>query len=262
MLEMSDVRVSFPSAGGQVTALDGVSLALKAGEFITVIGANGAGKTTLINVIAGAVTPQSGTVSLSGRDVHRVPEHRRAREIARVFHNTQTSICGELTVEENLMLSLTRRATRKPWRLASNHGRRGTAIDALERYGPVLVERLRQRANTLSSGQGQLLAIVMAVIARPTLLLLDEHTSALDPQMSERVMEATNEVVRREELTTVMITHQMRIAARYGDRLMMMGGGRVVDELDSDASERRDENALIQRFRTAVTAGLSDHMLA
>jgi putative tryptophan/tyrosine transport system ATP-binding protein len=160
------------------------------------------------------------------------------------------------------MLALTRRRRRAPWRPARTSRRRATALQTLDRYGPALTDRLRQRAGTLSSGQGQLLAIVMAVIARPRLLLLDEHTSALDPHMSERVMQATDEVVRHEGLATLMITHQMRIAARYGDRLMMMGSGRIVDELPATADERHDEHALIDRFRTAVSTGLSDRMLA
>jgi putative ABC transport system ATP-binding protein len=262
MLELRDIHVSFATPGATITALDGVDLTIADGEFITVIGANGAGKTTLVNVIAGAQQPQRGSIRLGGRDVRRLPEHRRAGDIARVFHNTQASLCGELTIEENLMLALTRRGRRRPWRRASTAARRATALEALERYGPVLTQRLHQRAGTLSSGQGQLLAIVMAVIARPRLLLLDEHTSALDPTMSERVMTATAEVVRREGLSTLMITHHMRIAACYGDRLVMMGRGRIVDELAGDADERRDEGALIDRFRSAVTDGLSDRMLA
>jgi putative tryptophan/tyrosine transport system ATP-binding protein len=262
VLEVADVHVRFPAAGSDVLALDGLNLRLGRGEFVTIIGANGAGKTTLVNVIAGAVSPNRGGVALGGRDLRKVPEHRRARESARVFANTHASICGELTIEENLMLALTRHRHRAPWRLASTRHRREEALRALERYAPALASRPRVHAKTLSSGQGQLLAIVMAVIAKPSVLLLDEHTSALDPRMSDHIMQATEEVIRREHLTTLMITHHMSIATRYGDRLVMMGAGRVVDELDTGAPERSDESALIDRFRSSVAAGVSDRMLA
>lgn len=262
MLDVADVRVSFSVGGSVVKALDGVSLALDAGDFLTVIGANGAGKTTLVNVIAGSVRPSEGKVMLGGEDVRRVPEHRRARKIARVFHHTTNSICGDLTIEENLMLALTRSSRRYPWRPARSRQRRAVAAEALERYAPKLCDRMKQQARSLSSGQGQLLAIVMAVIARPQVLLLDEHTSALDPSTSEAVMQATRQIVEQERIATLMITHQMRIAANYGDELIMMGGGRVVDKLAPDDAARRDEAALIERFRSAAEAGLSDRMLA
>jgi putative ABC transport system ATP-binding protein len=193
--------------------------------------------------------------------MRRVPEHRRARHIARVFHDAHRSLCGEMTIEENLMLALTRASARVPWRFAKSRHRRRTAVEALEQYAPPLTGRLKQRAETLSSGQGQMLAIVMAVIAKPRLLLLDEHTSALDPRMSEQLMTATNEVISRTGLTTLMITHHMGIASRYGDRLLMMNNGRVVDSLSSDDPDRQTEAALISRFRTSVADGLSDRML-
>ncbi len=262
MLRLSDVRVSYSIGGSAINALDGVSLSLDAGDFLTVIGANGAGKTTLVNVIAGAVRPDEGTVVLAGKDVRRLPEHQRAKQIARVFHHTTASICGELTIEENLVLALTRRGRRYPWRLATGRQRRTVAIDAIERYAPTLKDRLKQRANSLSSGQGQLLAIVMAVIAQPDVLLLDEHTSALDPATSEAVMKVTREIVEKEQIATLMITHQMRIAAQYGDRLIMMGRGRVIDQIEADEAGRRSETALIERFRSSVSADVSDRMLA
>jgi putative tryptophan/tyrosine transport system ATP-binding protein len=262
MLSVSDVKVRYSIGGSVVKALDGVDLSLDSGDFLTVIGANGAGKTTLVNVIAGTVRPDEGTVILAGEDVRRVPEHRRAKKIARVFHHTTNSICGELTIEENLMLALTRSGRRWPWRPALGRQRRRVATEALERYAPKLVDRLKQHARSLSSGQGQLLAIVMAVIAKPEVLLLDEHTSALDPSTSEAVMQATRQIVEQERIATLMITHQMRIAANYGGDLIMMGGGRVVDRLGAEEAGRRDEATLIERFRAAATSGLSDRMLA
>lgn len=262
MLTVSDVKVRFPIGGSVVKALDGVSLSLDAGDFLTVIGANGAGKTTLVNVIAGVVRPSEGTVILAGEDVRRVPEHRRAKKVARVFHHTTNSICGELTIEENLMLALTRSGHRYPWRPARGRHRRAVASEALERYAPKLRDRLKQQARQLSSGQGQLLAIVMAVIAKPEVLLLDEHTSALDPSTSEAVMEATRQIVEQERIATLMITHQMRIAANYGGELIMMGGGRIVARLEPEDTDRREEAALIERFRSAAKSGLSDRMLA
>lgn len=261
-LQLRDVRVTFTTAVGGIPALKDVSLHLREGDFATVIGANGAGKSTLVNVIAGAQPTSGGRVELDGEDLAGVPEHRRARMIARVFQDTNASICGELTIEENLMLAATRPHRRSPVRFAVRRHRVRDAAEALDAYGTGLSSRLKQPAGLLSGGQRQLVALAMAVLARPRVLLLDEHTSALDPKMAETVMEATEQLVRDSGLTTLMITHHLGFASRYGNRLLIMNAGRIVDELDPDSPERRDQRLLIERFRTMVAGAVSDRMLA
>ena len=260
-LELRDAGVTYPTPVGDVVhALSEVNLRISPGEFVSVIGSNGAGKSTLVNVIAGSVRLTGGQVSLNGASLDRVAEHRRARRIARVYQDTSSSVCPELTIHENFVLALTRRRRRSPFRLVGAAKRTREAAEILDGYGIGLGARLHQPTGLLSGGQRQLIGLVMAVVAEPEVLLLDEHTSALDPTMAEQVMLATDEVVRERRLTTLMITHNLAHAARFGDRLLVMAGGRIADEIAEGEPERRDEAALIVRFRAAAGAVL-DRML-
>jgi putative tryptophan/tyrosine transport system ATP-binding protein len=260
-LELRDVHVTYPTPVGEVHALAAVDLQLPPGEFVSVVGSNGAGKSTLVNVIAGSTEATRGRVVLGGIPLDGIPEHRRARRIARVFQDTGNSVCPELTIHENFVLALTRRRRRSPFRLVGSTSRTKKAAEILDGYGTGLCARLHQPTGLLSGGQRQLVGLVMAVVAEPEVLLLDEHTSALDPAMAEQVMLATDEAVRDRRLTTLMITHNLVHAARFGDRLLIMAGGRIVDQIAEEEPERRDETALVARFRAAAGA-VSDRMLA
>jgi putative ABC transport system ATP-binding protein len=256
MLDARALRKAFHAGTpNQRVALADVSLNLAAGDFAVVIGSNGAGKSTLLNAIAGEVRIDSGTILVNGRDVTAKPTHRRAAAIARVFQDPSVGTAGTMTIEENLALA-ERRGARNGLRLGLSSAARQRYREALAGIGLGLESRLGQKVELLSGGQRQSLALLMAVLTTPKLLLLDEHTAALDPKTAEIVMRATTEAVTRDRLTTLMVTHNMQHALTYGNRLIMMNGGRVV--FDAHASEKAgltiDE--LVQRFHLA-----SDRML-
>ena len=228
-------------------ALDDLSLTLAPGNFVTVIGGNGAGKSTLLNAIAGVIAVQAGAIRIAGRDVTRVVTHRRASLIARVFQDPTTGTAGSMTVAENMALA-DRRGRR-------NGLRRGLPRVARQRYAEVLARldlgletRLDQLVGQLSGGQRQSLALAMAVLQRPALLLLDEHTAALDPRTAARVMAATVDVVTRESLTALMVTHNMAQAIDTGDRLIMMAAGRIIFDASGAAKAALSVDTLVERF--------------
>ena len=231
-------------------ALDGVSLELAPGAFAVVIGSNGAGKSTLLNAIAGAVALDGGSIEIDGQDVTRWPQHRRARLVARVVQDPMLGTLPALTVEENLALAELR-GSGPGFGRALNAARRARFAAALEPYGLGLEARLGARAGVLSGGQRQVLALAMAVIASPSVLLLDEHCAALDPKTAELVMAATLRAVAAARLTTLMITHNMQHAIRFGDRLLMMDAGRVILEESGEAKQRLTVESLVARFHLA-----------
>jgi putative ABC transport system ATP-binding protein len=231
-------------------ALDGVTLELAAGAFAVLIGSNGAGKSTLLNAIAGTVTLDAGSVRLGAEDVTRWPVHQRARHVARVMQDPMLGTLPALTVEENLALAEMRAAGRG-LRPALGGGRRARFAALLAPYGLGLESRLGARAGMLSGGQRQVLALAMAVIRPPRVLLLDEHAAALDPKTADLVMAATVRAVAAGGLTTLMVTHNMQHAMRYGDRLLMMDAGRI--RLDLAGAEKRGLTVeqLVERFHLA-----------
>ena len=231
-------------------ALDGISLELAPGEFAVVIGSNGAGKSTLLNAIAGSESLDSGSVEIEGADVTRWPQHRRARLVARVMQDPRLGTLPALTVEENLALA-EMRAAGAGFSRALTRERRARYAGALAPFGLGLETRLGTRAGVLSGGQRQVLALAMAVIAPPRVLLLDEHCAALDPKAAELVMAATLRAVSERKLTTLMVTHNMLHAIRYGDRVLMMDAGRLL--LDATGPEKANltVDALVERFHVA-----------
>ncbi len=235
ILELSRVRKSYAVGAESVLALAGVDLALAEGEFVTVIGSNGAGKTSLLNVIAGSVRPDEGQVRLIGRDVTAWPAHRRARWLGRVFQDPRQGAAAHLTVAENLALA--RRKGRRGLRLALTRGRRVELQETLSRLDMSLEGRLSERVACLSGGERQAVTVLMATLSRPAVLLLDEHTAALDPANAERVLALTERLVRDGNIATLMITHRMDQALAMGDRLLMLHKGRVL--LDLPAAEKR-----------------------
>jgi len=248
MLELERVTKIFNrNSIDEKTALRDVSLKVTRGEFVTIIGSNGAGKTTLLNVITGGVLLEEGNVVLDGYDVTHLPEHERGKWIGRVFQNPLTGTAAEMTIEENLSMALLRG---KPRGL-----RKGVTEDHRKKYRPVLQtiglgleDRLKDRVGLLSGGQRQSLAILMATLALPKLLLLDEHTASLDPKTAAVVMDLTERVVALNGLTTLMVTHNMEQAIRYGNRLIMMHEGRIILDVLGEEKQRLTIPQLVDRF--------------
>ena len=232
---------------GEVRALDGVDLALEPGTFAVVLGTNGSGKSSLLNAIAGSLALTGGRVLLEGRDVTRWSEQRRARLISRVFQNPFTGTAADLSVAENLVLAGGRGGARR-LRRALGRERRRDVREQVARLGLDLEDRLDTPIGLLSGGQRQALTVLMATMVRPTLLLLDEHTAALDPRSAEQVIRLTQAAVARGGLTTLMVTHSLSQAVALGDRVLVMHRGRVVHDLADVRRRRLTEADLLQLF--------------
>ena len=241
-------------------ALSGVDIAIEPGEFVSVIGSNGAGKSTLLGAVAGDVTPTAGRIEIDDRDVTRWPAARRATLVARVFQDPLAGSCGQLTIEENLALA----AARGSWRglrPALGSVRRAAFRERLSALGLGLETRLRDRMALLSGGQRQALAIVMATIAPCSVLLLDEHTAALDPGMAEFVVDLTKRVVAEQKLTTLMVTHSMRQALDCGSRTIMLDEGEVVLDVKGEERSGLTVDELVARFRRVRGRTIDDDEL-
>jgi len=248
MLEIDDATVTFSAPGGPlVRAVDGVTLSIPAGTFVVVIGTNGSGKSTLLGAIAGTVALDGGRVGLAGRDITRWNEHRRARLIGRVFQDPRAGTAGSLTVLENIAVAACRgRAAGLGW--ATGRQLRDEAAERLARIQPGLETRLDQPIGSMSGGQRQIVALVMATWHRPDLLLLDEHTAALDPASADRVVQATARLVRDQKLTALMVTHSLEQAAGLGDRLLLVHRGRIVLDAEGVAKRRLSAEDIAGRF--------------
>ncbi len=244
----------------EVTALDNVSLDVNAEDYITIIGSNGAGKTTLLNVIAGRFPPERGQVIVNGTDVTSLPEHKRARYVGRVHQDPKVGTGAKLTIEENLAFALLRGQPRR-LKAAINEQRRELFRSTLAPLGLGLENRLKASVGTLSSGQRQSIALTMATISNPTLLLLDEHVANLDPRTAQIVFDLTEMVVQREKLTTVMITHNMECALRYGNRLIMMHRGKIIVDIGKEEKQKLTIGDLINAFEQAAGEQLADEAI-
>jgi putative ABC transport system ATP-binding protein len=248
LLELDHVTKLFPRGQRDlVLALDDVSLAVEERSFITIVGSNGAGKSTLLNVIAGVFPPDRGSVRLDGRDITRLPLHRRAKFVGRVHQDPSRGTAPGMSIEENLAMAL-KRGERRRFRRAVSDERRSQFREYLEQTGLGLEGRLDSPTGNLSGGQRQALALVMAALTRPAVLLLDEHTAALDPRAARKVMEFTEKLVADSHLTTIMVTHNMEQALRYGSRLLMVHRQRVVADIAADEKAMLTRNDLIERF--------------
>ena len=248
MIEIERLEKTFLQPGGEkVLALRGVDLVIPSGQFVTVIGTNGSGKSTLLNAVAGSFLPDAGTIRIAGIDVTRQSEFRRAALIGRVFQDPFKGTCPSMTVAENLRMAELR-GSRRGLRL-------GLSRAAFERYhtllsglGMRLEKRLKASMGTLSGGQRQAVTLLMGTLQRPQLLLLDEHTAALDPRAAEQVIQITNQVVREHALTTLMVTHSMEQALEQGDRTIMMHRGEILADLSGKEREGLDAGDLLKRF--------------
>jgi putative ABC transport system ATP-binding protein len=248
MLELRAATVAFSSPGGPVVrAVDGISYTVPPGQFVVVIGTNGSGKSTMLGAVAGTVRLDSGTIRIAGRDVTAWSEHRRAALVGRVFQDPRAGTAGSLTVLENIAVAACR--GRRPglgW--ATDRTLRAEAAARLARIVPGLETRLDQPIGSLSGGQRQIVTLVMATWHRPDLLLLDEHTAALDPAAADRVVQATARIVREGTLTALMVTHSLAQAASLGDRLLLVHRGRIALDVEGAAKRRLTAEDLADRF--------------
>lgn len=248
MIEISGLEKTFTQPGGErVPALRGIELTIPSGQFVTVIGTNGSGKSTLLNAVAGAFMPDAGTIRIGGIDVTRKPEFRRADLIGRVFQDPFKGTCPSMTVAENLRMAELRGA-RRGLRIGLSRAALQRYRELLSKLGMRLEGRLNASMGTLSGGQRQAITLLMATLKRPQLLLLDEHTAALDPRAAEQIIFITNQVVRENALTTLMVTHSMEQALEQGDRTIMVHRGELLADLSGKEREGLDPNDLVRRF--------------
>lgn len=262
MLKLQQVTKSFSVGGdGRNVAVDGVDLHVEAGEWVTIIGSNGAGKSTLLNVIAGRHVPEQGAVVLRGNDITFWSEHRRAAHIGRVFQDPLQGTAAGMTIEENMSMAR-RRGRRRRWRRGVTTAHRAEFQEALSELELGLEHRLGTRVGLLSGGQRQSLSLLMATMTEPSLLLLDEHTAALDPKTAQQVLQLTERIVGGFGLTTLMVTHNLEHALRFGHRTIMMHEGRIV--LDVAAPERNGmtvEHLLAEFTRVRGETVVDDRLL-
>jgi putative ABC transport system ATP-binding protein len=262
MLEMKAVKIVFHAGTvNEKTALAGVDLHLAPGEFVTVIGGNGAGKSTLLNCVSGAYAPSSGEIWIDGQNVTHMPEHRRAKLLGRVFQDPMMGTAGNMWIEENLALAL-RRGQKRGLRWGITQKEREMFKEQLRRLDLGLEDRLSTKVKLLSGGQRQALTLLMATLQKPKLLLLDEHTAALDPKTARKVLELSEQIIEEHGLTSLMVTHNMRDAIRYGNRLIMMHDGRVAVDVSGEEKKKLTVEALLERFsESAGSDEVSDRLV-
>ena len=248
MLEIKNVSKTFnANTVNQKVALNGLSLTLDDGDFVTVIGGNGAGKSTMLNAVAGVFPVDEGSILIDGQDVTKLPEHRRAKFIGRVFQDPMMGTAGSMGIEENLALALRRGQSRGlGWGISAKE--RDEYKELLKTLDLGLEDRLTSKVGLLSGGQRQALTLLMATLKKPKLLLLDEHTAALDPKTAAKVLDTTEKIVRRDSLTTLMITHNMRDAIAHGNRLVMMYDGHVAIDIRGEEKKKLTVEGLLEQF--------------
>lgn len=250
MLEIKNITKVFDVTGNpedKKIALDNVSLTIQEGEFVTIIGGNGSGKTTLMNIIAGAFEPTNGEIILDGINITKEPEHKRAKYLGRVFQDPMLGTAGQMSIVENMELAMKRDEPRTlKWGFKKEHNE--YFKNQLKRLNLGLENRLSQKIGLLSGGQRQAVTLLMATLKRPKLLLLDEHTAALDPKTARKVLTLTDEIISQEKLTTIMITHNMKDAIKYGNRLIMMYEGKIIYDVSGEEKQKLTVEFLLNKF--------------
>ena len=251
VLKLEGIRKTF-NAGtvNEKTALDGLTLKLEEGDFVTVIGGNGAGKSTMLNAVAGVFPVDEGTIVIDGVDVTRLPEYKRAKYLGRVFQDPMTGTAANMQIEENLALA-SRRGGHRTLKKGISRKERETYQEKLKILGLGLESRMTSKVGLLSGGQRQALTLLMATLKRPRLLLLDEHTAALDPKTASKVLEVTERIVEENHLTTLMITHNMKDAIAHGNRLIMMHEGKIIYDVKEEEKKKLHVSDLLLKFEQA-----------
>ena len=249
MLELKNLYKTF-NAGtvNEKRAIDGLDLTLEDGDFVTIIGGNGAGKSTTLNLIAGVFPADQGNIILDGVDITRLPEHKRAKYLGRVFQDPMMGTAATMGIEANLALA-NRRGQRRTLRPGITAQEREKFRKQLAALGLGLEDRMTSKVGLLSGGQRQALTLLMATLKKPRLLLLDEHTAALDPKTADKVLQITEEIVARDKLTTLMVTHNMKHAIQYGNRLIMMDSGKVVVDIRGEEKKNLTVRDLLEKFK-------------
>ena len=251
MLELKNLYKTFnPGTINEKLALNGLSLTLKEGDFVTVIGGNGAGKSTMLNAVAGTWLVDEGQILIDGTDVTKLPEYKRAAYLGRVFQDPMTGTAATMEIQENLALARRRGKTRL-LRKGITRAEHAEYRELLKVLGLGLEDRLTSKVGLLSGGQRQALTLLMATLKKPKLLLLDEHTAALDPKTAAKVLEITDMIVNRDHLTTMMITHNMQDAINHGNRLIMMMEGKIILDIEGEEKKKLTVRNLLDQFEKA-----------
>ena len=253
MLKVNKVYKTFNvGTVNEKTVLRGVDLHLKEGDFVTVIGGNGAGKSTLLNMVAGVYPVDSGSITIDGSNVTKLPEYKRAKFIGRVFQDPMTGTAATMQIEENLALAA-RRGKMRTLATGISKAERERYRELLRELDLGLEDRLTSKVGLLSGGQRQALTLLMATMNNPKLLLLDEHTAALDPKTALKVLTLSDKIVSKNNLTTLMITHNMNDAIKYGNRLIMMNNGKIIFDVSGDEKKKLTTADLLEKFK--ISAG-------
>ena len=262
MLNINHIAKTFnPGTITEKRALTDVDLKLNEGDFVTIIGGNGAGKSTTLNAVAGVFTVDKGTIEVDGVDVTRLPEFKRAKYLGRVFQDPMTGTAATMNIEENMALAM-RRGEKRTLRWGISNMERDMYREQLRTLGLGLEDRMGSKVGLLSGGQRQALTLLMAALRTPKLLLLDEHTAALDPKTAAKVLELTEKIVAEQKLTAMMVTHNMKDAIAMGNRLIMMNAGRVVVDVRGEEKKKLTREDLMQLFEKAAGQEIAnDRML-
>ncbi|MEF2781516.1 MAG: ATP-binding cassette domain-containing protein [Clostridium sp.] len=248
MLEVRDVSLTFhANTPNEKKVLDCLSLTVEKGDFISILGTNGAGKSTLLNVISGSISSDTGTILLDGKDITSLPEYKRAKEIGHVFQDPLKGTAPHMTIEENLGLAYSR-GKRSAFSRAIKKEDRSYFIEKLKQLGLGLEDRLQTPTGLLSGGQRQALTLLMAIIETPKLLLLDEHTAALDPKIAKKIMEITDNIIKEHHITTLMITHNLKQALEYGNKTVLMQNGKISRILKDDERKKIKTEDILKMY--------------
>lgn len=262
MLELINLRKAFnPGTINEKKALNGVSIKLEEGDFVTIIGGNGAGKSTTLNAIAGVWPVDEGAILINGQNVTGLSEHQRAKYIGRVFQDPMTGTAATMEIQENLALAA-RRGQKRSLRWGITHKEKEQYHELLKTLGLGLEDRMTSKVGLLSGGQRQALTLLMATLKKPQILLLDEHTAALDPKTAAKVLQLSDEIIAANHLTAMMVTHNMANAIEYGNRLIMMNDGRIIYDVKGEEKKHLTVDDLMKKFEEASGTTLNnDRML-
>ena len=252
MLRIDNITKSFENELGEVkNVFNGLNLNIEQGDFISIIGSNGAGKSTLLDTITGNITPDSGKINIDGKDITNMPKHKRGSFISKVYQNPSVGTAPSMTVFENLSMADNKGKT-FGFSLGLNKKRKEYYRSLLKELGLGIENQMDTEVKSLSGGQRQCLALIMATLNKPKVLLLDEHTAALDPKTSNEVIALTNEIVRKKNITTLMVTHNLKHALEYGDRLVMLHKGEIVMDVNGEDKKKMTVEDILEKFEYAV----------
>ncbi|NLJ97225.1 MAG: ABC transporter ATP-binding protein [Clostridiales bacterium] len=258
MLYFENIHKTFnKNTVNEKMVINDLSLHLKKGEFVTVIGGNGAGKSTMLNLIAGVYPPDRGRIILDGESMTNLPEYKRAKHLGRVFQDPMMGTAANMEIQENLAMAY-RRGKHRGLRWGITKEEKILYVDKLKNLNLGLEDRMSSKVGLLSGGQRQALTLLMATLSQPKILLLDEHTAALDPKTADRVMDLTQKIVTSNNLTTLMITHNMKQAIMYGNRLIMMYEGKIIFDVKGEEKSKLQVADLLQKFESISRGGFAN----